>query len=158
MCHCITNCVSSYYLYTPTQNYPHPLQEKKEPCNNVPSTNNCDNPYCVCKDTKKPSLFDVECYMFLFCWSSLFTCVHVFSSLSLSTTCTNLTINPLLHCNKYHTTNTNNPPRHEGSVAGLAPVFIQFSAVRASPQPARLTSHYTLHLCQACRDVLWPRS
>ena len=64
----------------------------------------------------------------------------------------------LLHCNKYYTTNTNNPPRHEGSVAGLGPVFIQFSAVRARPQPARLTTHYTLHLCQACRDVLWPRS
>ena len=40
----------------------------------------------------------------------------------------------LLHCNKYHTTNTNNPSRHEGSVAGLGLVFIQFSAGRARTQ------------------------
>ena len=49
---------------------------------------------------------------------------HVFSSLSLSATCTILTINPFVtFCNKYHTTNTNNPSRHEGSVAGLGLVF-----------------------------------
>lgn len=47
----------------------------------------------------------------------------------------------LLHCNKYHTTNTNNPSRHEGSVAGLGLVFIQFYAGRARTQRPGLTTH-----------------
>ena len=87
-------------------------------------------------------------HVFILCWSSLFTCVHhVFSSLSLSTTCTNLTINPLLHCNKYHTTNTNNPPRGVSGWSGscIHTIFCRqshllfISAVRARAQPADIS-------------------
>lgn len=72
VCRCI-DCVSWYWLYTPT----HPLQEEKgHVMNNVPTSQLIVTTlYCVKLPRPKPSLFDVECYMFLFCWSSLFTCV-----------------------------------------------------------------------------------
>lgn len=123
---------------------PPPFTGKEEPCNHSckPTTNNRDNPFNVYVKTKA---FTVWCRM-----------LHVFIllefSIHLCLTCSPRYFCPprvpisqltlLLHCNKYYTTNTNNHVSHEGSVAGLGPVFIHFSAVRARAQS---DWHLTLH-------------
>ena len=111
-------------------------KRKSHVINNVPTTTNRDTPYCVCKDIYQDQslhclMSNATCFYFVgVLYSPVF---HVFSSLSLSTTCTNLTINPFVTTNITQQTQTTHR-----DMRGQLLVWVSYSYnfMPAEPEPS----------------------